>query len=708
MLSSSDRPFHHFLIGAPASGKSSFARILQQTLGGAEIISTDQIRERLYGNAAQQGSWTEIEAEVQRQFRAAIAADKTIIYDATNVKRAWRLGILQSVRSLDLDWVAWELKTNLATCKVWNQQRQRMVPEALLEQMYAQQRQLRPIQGEGYVSLVDFDPVKVTDFPQFIEAELRKCPRSRINHANRYSTTEVHGYSQLLDFDRLIHLLSLLSRYPGLGQLHQQEPQLLRWLLNSNYCPTFEDPIAEIAAVLKAKVGAIYADPAALAADLAWLEAEGFWGAEVDLTQMTLPDWTGDERPQFFHHHSDRHSFERLMKTLRFMIRRPLTQEDQYQQQAADDPETKLKRIDILAQQLLDSGILQERGLQAMIRKDIEWVLHPYQIFPEKTMRKGYYLGTGILSHEDLQQIFLLADKQAAGLKNPLDKRTVERFQERLQWARIDPSDQYPVRSITGGSIVSPDLLSSQSLATESNAQQVEQAIRTGQAIRIGKLSGTGQYDGQLNQEQIVWPLQIVFHTIAWYLACEVAHGEDKGRYFYERLDRLYGGYFVGTPRSKAEHLRSLKAIQCLQDHSFGLFLGRDRQAQQQFLAKSESERLKAMTLLELHFREDSFRFAAEGTQRFPKGQLKMSLPEGRSLGNASPAVRELYSLPKAKDPNHPYQMRVLLPDWSLEEITLQNWIKGWGAGVKVIAPLQLRDSIRQHYQEAAALYAES
>lgn len=707
MPSSSDRPFHHFLIGAPASGKSSFAHRLQQALGHTEIIATDSIREPLYGDVAQQGCWQEVETELRQQLEAAIAAGKTIIYDATNSKRAWRMGFLQSVRSLGLDWMAWELTTDLETCKAWNQQRDRAVPEATLEQFHAQLNQLRPMQGEGFVDFVEFDPSQISDFSEFIQTKLQSSQRCWINYGNRCNAIEVHGYSQLLDFDRLMHLLSLLSRYPGLGQLSQQEPQRLQQLLDTEACPTFDDPIAEIAAVLKARFGAIYADSAAIAADLAWLEAEGFWGQGVDLTQLSLPDWRGAERPQFFHHHSDRDSFERLMKTLRFMIHRPLTQEDLYRQQSRDEPQARVKRIDILAQQLVETGVLQGRNLQAMIRKDIEWVLHPYQIFPEKTMRKGYYLGTGILSHEDLQQIFLLADKQVAGLKNPLDKRTVQRFKERLQWARIDPADHYQARSITGGSIVAPDLLSSQSLATEGNAQQVEQAMHNGQAIAIGQLRGTGRYDGTPENERIVWPLQIVFHNIAWYLACEVAAGDDQGLYFYERLDRLYGGHLVGTPRSRAEQAQSLEAIQCLQSHSYGLHLGGDREAQQQFLAMSRSERLKAMSVLELRFREGIFNFVAEGTQRFPQGQLKMSLPQGRSLANASRAVRAIYSLPLADDPEYPYQMQVRLPVWSLTEVTLMTWIMGLCENVKVIAPLQLRQLIQRHYQAGAALYAE-
>jgi predicted kinase len=50
----------HFLIGVPGSGKSTFAASIAK-LGNYIIISTDEIRAALYGNAAIQGNWNEVE-----------------------------------------------------------------------------------------------------------------------------------------------------------------------------------------------------------------------------------------------------------------------------------------------------------------------------------------------------------------------------------------------------------------------------------------------------------------------------------------------------------------------------------------------------------------------------------------------------------------------------------------------------------------------
>ncbi len=86
----------HFLIGIPASGKSTFAQLLAQT-GDYQIISTDAIRQQLYGDEKIQGNWLEIEAEMLKQMQEAIALHRGIIYDATNIKRAWRLDLLEKI-----------------------------------------------------------------------------------------------------------------------------------------------------------------------------------------------------------------------------------------------------------------------------------------------------------------------------------------------------------------------------------------------------------------------------------------------------------------------------------------------------------------------------------------------------------------------------------------------------------------------------------
>lgn len=149
---------HHILIGPPGSGKTTLALALQQLLPHSEVISTDAIRNDLYGNPTIQGNWPEIFAQVQRQCEETIAGGKTIVYDATNVKREWRSSILNLFSD---PWVGWHLTTPLNTCLTWNQQRDRQVPETVIQDLY------RALEGEGIDRNEGMDVIEAIDISQY-------------------------------------------------------------------------------------------------------------------------------------------------------------------------------------------------------------------------------------------------------------------------------------------------------------------------------------------------------------------------------------------------------------------------------------------------------------------------------------------------------------------------------------------------------------
>jgi hypothetical protein len=100
-----------------------------------------------------------------------------------------------------------------------------------------------------YFSLLTFIPIHYLSFLNEIALEKRrangnldltaftekitKLSRSKINRQNRtqHRKVELHRYSQLLDFDRLMHLISLILEHPGIGNLQQTDPQLLENIL---------------------------------------------------------------------------------------------------------------------------------------------------------------------------------------------------------------------------------------------------------------------------------------------------------------------------------------------------------------------------------------------------------------------------------------------------------------------------------------------
>jgi predicted kinase len=143
----------HLLIGPPGSGKSTLARQIQAGLPHSCLVSTDQIRQNLYGDAAKQGAWPDIEAEVVRQITQAVERGEAVIYDATNAWRPWRVALLKRLEPLDIAWIGWHLTTPLAICQQRNSQRTRQVPAAVIESSYEALQRCPPSVTEGFVAV---------------------------------------------------------------------------------------------------------------------------------------------------------------------------------------------------------------------------------------------------------------------------------------------------------------------------------------------------------------------------------------------------------------------------------------------------------------------------------------------------------------------------------------------------------------------------
>lgn len=141
----------HCLIGIPGSGKSTLAAQWLTHDPDLVIICPDTIRDHLYGDPIIQGDWDAVQAEVQRQFKTAIAQQRTMLYDATNVKRGWRTALTTAWP--DLRWIGWQLMTPLKDCVARNAERDRQVPMDVLID-YAQTLHQEPPQlMEGFAAI---------------------------------------------------------------------------------------------------------------------------------------------------------------------------------------------------------------------------------------------------------------------------------------------------------------------------------------------------------------------------------------------------------------------------------------------------------------------------------------------------------------------------------------------------------------------------
>jgi predicted kinase len=655
-----------FLIGAPASGKSTLAKALAATWQGSQIISTDDIRQELYRDPSIQGHWPEIEAKVLDQIHKAYQQGQSIIYDATNAHRSWRLDLLQKLP--DINWIGWHLTTSLDVCKQRNQQRDRRVPDPVIEAMAQALKTFPPIPAEGFLDVLTLDLSESLPTQQEILGKIKAIPRTLVNRQNATQKVTLHRYSRLLDFERLLHLLSILIHHPG-------------------------TTLEEITQRIASEKGSVYADPDLLSEDLIWLKQSGLLcpghpsGKDAEEHHQPLPY---PEALNFqaltTHAYSDWDSFSRLIYTIRLILTQPF------------HFDSELGSLESLSQELQRLGWVRGQNRDA-IRKDIEKVLKPYQILPSFPMKRGYFTHSGIFSRHELKQIYRLLQVSTRALENPWEQAVYEMVEERMRLSRIDTSELYPTRRLGHQSIVDPSLVPSGTLADRRGLQVVEEAMEKGELLEVKRLPGA-TFPGEAVEIFRLWPLQLVFHQIAWYLGCEYHSPTKQGLLRFERMDRLFLNQRYCATRSRQDQLAALDCLHKLQDLSAGIFLGNDPHLQKQILSRHPEERCKAEITLELWFSDRIFPFVSEGTRRFKRQHMSP-----RMSGSSRP--KSIFNLPPTGNSQFPHRLKVVLPRWSLEDVDLKRWILGFGGEVLVVSPEPLRHKIQETGLAISAVYQD-
>lgn len=669
----------HFLIGPPGSGKSTLAEQLA-TIEPSQIVSTDAIRASLYGDETIQGNWQEIEAEVLRQIQEALSQNQPVIYDATNYKRTRRIEFLEKIdTNPEIKWIAWMLKTPLETCQRWNQKRERKVANEIIEAMIQGLKDFPPLPAEGFATVYTLTPGDSNR--ETVREKLSSFARGQINRKNRTKNrrTAFHNYSKLVDFDRLLLLLSLIIHYPNLGQL---APNQLEEIFGE--VPEFEDSLAEISAVMAKCWGEIYSDQEALAKDLEWLQENYLIGVDGIVATRDLPEiqvTPVDDPSIIAHAYSNTDPFKRLLTTIRHILHVP------FQQDTGGGYLYTL--ADAVAQSLGYKTHYRDR-----LRKDIENVLKPYRIMPPFRLRHGYFAGTGILTAQELKQVYSVLQRQADSLEDPQELAAYETLKSRLALSKQGAEDTYPIRALAYRSQLDraslhPSVLSHQLESLESYIDQSSLL----QVKRIDESEGETDYFS-------VWPLQLVFYNFSWYLGYECEGGTQPKLLQFEALDRLVLGKPTGQVRERKIQKRSLNKLQTLLEASAGIYLGDSVEEQQQYLSKAKVHEVE--TTVELWFNDSMFRLLSEGTHRYSFKQIKMSPAIDPALVTKPEAI---FSLSNTDDPQFPNCFQITLPKWSLDDVDFLRWILGFGAQAKVAEPQSLVDKIKAISTEITELY---
>jgi predicted kinase len=165
-----EKPRFLMLVGLAGAGKSTVAEELMEEREDIILLSSDSIREELYGDESIQQDHAKVFQIMLDRTNEALKEGTHVIYDATNISRKRRQGLLQQLPK-NIEKVACYISAEYKTVKQQNANRERVVPQDVIDRMYKNMQ--IPIYSEGWDKIVFFhhDDVTNQQFPkQFTEA----------------------------------------------------------------------------------------------------------------------------------------------------------------------------------------------------------------------------------------------------------------------------------------------------------------------------------------------------------------------------------------------------------------------------------------------------------------------------------------------------------------------------------------------------------
>jgi predicted DNA-binding transcriptional regulator YafY len=322
---------------------------------------------------------------------------------------------------------------------------------------------------------------------------------------------------------------------------------------------------------------------------------------------------------------------------------------------------------------------------------------------------RGFGLGTAILTAQQLKDVHTRLNQAFSRLNDPTISGLQEALKSRLEMAGIDVENLVPLRAFANRSIIEHDksFENNQTLVNESHLRRVEEAILERKQVKL-KVPDTK--DKGKGKEIQVWPLQILFHNIGWYLAYESA--ELGSLLTVTRLDRIQL-INAGLPqqRSLAEMKKSQQRLEHLCRRTGGIFLGDDHHQQKKLAVDDLSEaRIQALlhegTLVKVRFHCSAriYSFIRSGNKRYPPEQMRLSGPlptDDWTVGSAGAPLLD----PDPTNTTHPYPVEIILPAWTVKSNDFRSWLFGFGGDLKIESPDVLSEEHHAYGRGIAALY---
>ncbi len=380
-----------------------------------------------------------------------------------------------------------------------------------------------------------------------------------------------------------------------------------------------------------------------------------------------MPAHTGN------HPYADRAALTRLLLLIATIVQHPGIGGADSLGSATDQPLSIVKtQMQSLASQL---GLSLPNYSIHTLRKDL-LTLRQHGILQSHPYRHGYYLGTGIMTWEELRLALNALHSQADHQRDALVSRAYYAIRQRV--GPLTPNDSmfYPLRTYINHPVThtDPEMMIQQGDYRRTlfdQLGQIESAILQGQGVELYR-----QRHGHSRERPNylrVYPLQLVYSDLAWYLLCEEC---SNGYLRFRRLDRFsdHCQPLENRQRSLEAQKASLNTAHHLRRQGWGLYLGDPQQQQLERQGKVE------FVVVAARFFGKAIPFIQEGDRRHTQQTI---IP-----GEVDQAGNLLY-----------VDYQVPLPPRSFQEFSY--WVNKHLDAAQIIQP---PDLAAKHYQAAQAL----
>lgn len=145
-------------VAVAGAGKSTLANKLASENNNLRVVSSDAIREELYGNAEEQCNPKRVFDEMEERTILLLNAGYDVFYDATNTERKFRVATLEKVANISgVKSIAYVFPLDVERAIRQNASRERHVPEHVIRSMAKKIKSEPPVKEEG------FDEIKMVE-----------------------------------------------------------------------------------------------------------------------------------------------------------------------------------------------------------------------------------------------------------------------------------------------------------------------------------------------------------------------------------------------------------------------------------------------------------------------------------------------------------------------------------------------------------------